>query len=163
MSRLTYYSLPGRENLEVTLESTKKAAEELGLEDAVIASTTGFTAKRAFEVLKGTGIKLTFVGTTRERFPSALVAELKEKGCNICFSSEVKYEYPDPVKIAYRRLCQGMKVAVEIAMIAAQEGCVSTEKDIVSIGKWDTAIIVKPAVSTKFEELMIRELICKPR
>ena len=160
---MTYYLLPGKENLDATLESSKKAAEELGLDDAIVASTTGFTAKKALEVFKGTGIKLTFVGTTRERFPAPLIVELKEKGCNICFSSEVKYEYPDPVKTAYRRFCQGMKVAVEIAMIAAQEGYVSTEKDIISIGKWDTAIIIKPATSTKFEDLIIRELICKPR
>ncbi len=48
-------------------------------------------------------------------------------------------------------------------MTAAQEGYVSTEKDIISIGKWDTAIVIKPATSTKFEDLIIRELICKPR
>jgi len=52
---------------------------------------------------------------------------------------------------------------VEIAIIAVQEGYVSTEKDIISIGKWDTAIVVKPAIGTKFEDLLIRELICKPR
>ncbi len=53
---MTYYPLPGKENLDATLESSKKAAEELGLDDAIVASTTGFTAKRALEVFKGTGI-----------------------------------------------------------------------------------------------------------
>ncbi|MEM2921379.1 MAG: pyruvate kinase alpha/beta domain-containing protein [Candidatus Bathyarchaeia archaeon] len=160
---LTYYPSPGRENTDSTLSLCRKVAEELGIEDVVIASTTGFTAKKAVEVFKGTGVKLTFVGTARERFPEPLIAELREKGCNICFSNEVKYEYPDLVKTAYRRFCQGMKVAVEIAMIAAQQGYVPTDRDIISVGKWDTAIVVKPAVSTRFEELLIRELICKPR
>lgn len=141
----------------------KKTAEELGIEDVVIASTTGFTAKKAVETLGGTGAKLTFVGTARERFPTALIAELKKKGYNVCFSNEVKYDYPDPMKVAYRRFCEGMKVAVEIAMIAAQEGYVSTDKDIISMGKWDTAIVVKPSTSTRFADLTIRELICKPR
>ena len=160
---MTYYSAPGRENLDKTLALAKKAAEELGIESAVIASTTGFTAKKAVETFSGTGVKLTFVGTSRERFLGALIAELKEKGCNVCFSNEVKYDYPDPVRVAYRRFCQGVKVAVEIAMIAAQEGYVSTDKDIVSVGKWDTALIIKPATSNRFEDLLIRELICKPR
>ena len=160
---MTYYAIAGRENLDSTLALSKKMAEELGIDDVVMASTTGFTAKKAVEVFKGTGVKLTFVGTARDRFPAALIAELKEKGCNVCFSGEVKYEYPDPVKVAYRRFCQGMKVAVEIAMIAAQEGYVSTDKDIISVGKWDTAVVMKPAISTKFEDVTIREVICKPR
>ena len=163
MVKVTYYPVAGKENLDSTLTLSKKMAEELGLNDIVVASTTGSTAKRALEIFKGTGAKLTIVGTARERFPAPLIAELKEKGCNICFSGEVKYEYPDSIKIAYRRFCQGMKVAVEIAIIAVQEGYVSTEKDIISIGKWDTAIVVKPAIGTKFEDLLIRELICKPR
>jgi len=160
---MTYYSAPGRENVDATLALVKKTAEELGIEDVVIASTTGFTAMKAVETFAGTGAKLTFVGTARERFPSALIAELKEKGCNVCFSGEVSYEYPEPVKMAYRRFCQGVKVAVEIAMIAAQLGYVPTDKDIVSMGKWDTALVVKPSTSNRFEDLTIRELICKPR
>jgi len=160
---MTYYSAPGRENLDTTLALVKKTAEELGIEDVVIASTTGFTAKKAQETFSNTGMKLTFVGTARERFPNALIEELKKKGCNVCFSREISYDYPDPMKIAYRRFCEGMKVAVELAMIAAQEGYVSTDKDVISIGKWDTAIIVKPSTSKRFEDLIVRELICKPR
>ena len=160
---MTYYTAPGRENVDKTLTLVKKIAEELGIDDVVIASTTGFTAKKAVETLSGTGVKLTFVGTARDRFPSELIVELKKKGYNVCFSNETKYDYSEPVKMAYRRFCPGVKVAVEIAMIAAQEGYVSTDKDIISMGKWDTALIIKPSISTKFEDLMIRELICKPR
>ena len=160
---MTYFIAPGRENLDLTMALAKRTAEELGLEEVVVASTTGFTAKKAVEVFKDTGVKLTFVGTGRERFPTALVEELKGKSCNICFSHEVQYGYPDAMKAAYRRFCEGMKVAVEIAMIAAELGYVSTDKDIVSIGKWDTAIVVKPSTTSRFEELKIRELLCKPR
>ena len=81
----TYYSVPGRENVDKTLALVKKLAEELGIDDVVIASTTGFTAKKAVETLSSTGVKLTFVGTARERFPSELIAELKEKGLQCLF------------------------------------------------------------------------------
>lgn len=160
---MTYYSTPGRENLDKTLALVKKIAEELGIDDIVIASTTGYTAKKAVETLSGTGVKLTFVGTARDRFPSELIVELKKKGCNVCFSNEVKYDYPELVKMAYKRFCPGVKVAIEIAMIATQEGYVTTDKDLISVGKWDTALIIKPSMSSRFEDLMIRELICKPR
>ncbi len=160
---MTYYLAAGKENVDQTLSLIKKTAQEQGMENVVIASTTGFTAKKATETLSGTGLKLTFVGTTRDKFPSELIADLKEKGCNVCFSREVKYDFSDPVRTAYKRFSQGVKVAVEIAMIAAQEGFVSTDKDVISMGKWDTALVIKPSISSRFEELMIRELICKPR
>jgi hypothetical protein len=160
---MTYFLAPGKENLDSTMALAKRTAEELGLGEVVVASTTGFTANKAVEVFKDTGVKLTFVGTGRERFPAALIEELKIKGCNICFSHEVQYDYPDAMKAAYRRFCEGMKVAVEIAMIAAQLGYVSIDEDIISIGKWDTAIVVKPSTTSRFEELKIRELLCKPR
>jgi hypothetical protein len=160
---MTYYAAAGKENTDETLKLVKRTAEELGIENIVLASTTGFTAQKAFDVLKDMDMNLTVVGTERSRFSSDLNKRLKENGCNICFSREVSYDYPDSVKIAYRRFSQGVKVAVEIAMIAAQEGFVSTEEDVISIGKWDTALIVRPATSDNFSELKVRELICMPR
>ena len=159
---MTYYSAPGKENVDKTLALIKKTAEELGISDVVVASTTGFTAKKAVEAFRNTEVKLTFVGTARERFPSELIEDLKKKGFNVCFSHEISYDYPDLVKMAYRRFCEGMKVAVEIAMLAAQQNYVPTNKDIISMGKWDTAIVVKPSASSRFEDLIIKELICKP-
>ena len=90
---MTYYLVSGRENVDKTLALSKTVAEELGIESVVIASTTGFTAKKAAEVFNGTGVELTFVGTSKGRFSSELMSELKLKGHNICFSNEVKYEY----------------------------------------------------------------------
>jgi hypothetical protein len=160
---MMYYSVSGREHVEETLTLLKKRAEELGIEDVVIASTRGFTAEKAMEVFENTGVNLTFVGTARDWFPTALIRALKATSSNVCFSHEVSYDFPSSVKMAYRRFCEGVKVAVEIAMIAAEEGYVSTDKDVAVMGKWDTALIVKPSTSDSFSELRVRELICKPR
>lgn len=70
---MTYYPAPGRENVNETLALVKELAEELGIDDIVVASTTDFTATKAVEMLRGTGVRLTFVGTARERFPSDLI------------------------------------------------------------------------------------------
>ena len=88
---------------------------------------------------------------------------MKAAGFNVCFSHYVSFDFPSSVKMAYRRSCEGVKVAVEIAMIAAEEGYVSTDKDVAMMGKWDTALIIKPSTSDSFSELRVRELICKPR
>ena len=61
---------------------------------------------------------------------------------------------------------QGTKVAVEIAVMAADAGALSGE-DIISIGGTgrgaDTALVLKPAHQNNFFDLRIREIICKPR
>jgi hypothetical protein len=48
-------------------------------------------------------------------------------------------------------------------MIAAEKGFVSAEEDVICMGKWDTALIIKPAKSDNFSELKVRAIICMPR
>lgn len=157
-----YFETPGRENIDAMLELVKKRAEELGIKDIVLASTRGFTAGKALEALKEMDVRLTAVGIGRDSFPSDLAGQLEEKGHNVCFSRETTYEFPEHVKAAYRAFCEGMKVAVEVAMIAAERDLVPTDGDVISVGKWDTAILITPARSGRFGELRIKELLCKP-
>lgn len=61
---------------------------------------------------------------------------------------------------------QGTKVAVEVAVMAADSGNL-TGNDIVSIGGSgrgaDTALILKPANQSDLFDTRIREIVCKPR
>jgi len=158
-----YFETRGRDNIGKMLELVKRRVDELGIRNVVVSSTRGFTAEKAFDTFKETDVTLTIVGIGRESFPRELLGMLEEEGHNVIFSRETSYEYPDPVKTAYRRFCEGVKVAVEIPMIAAHKGLVSTDEEVASIGKWDTALIIKPSTSDRFSELEIKELICKPR
>ena len=158
---MTYFETEGRENVDKTLELVKRIAEELGIKQIVVASTTGFTAEKALDALADLGVSLSVVGTERSRFASDVLTKLEAAGHGVCFSREVPSDYPDTASPAFRRFSQGVKVAVQIAVIAAEKKLVSTEDDVISIGKWDTALIVKP--SDKFAELKVRELICMPR
>ncbi len=160
---MTYFEEPGRGNVDETLALAKEAAARLGIKDVVVASTRGFTAEKAFAVFEDSDVVLTIVGIGRDSFPGDLRGRLEEEGHGVCFSREVTYEYPDLVKSAYRRFCEGVKVAVEIPMIAADAGLISTDEEVVSVGKWDTAMVIKPAKSDRFSELQVRELLCKPR
>ena len=160
---MIYFEGPGREHVDETLSLAKERAQQLGIRNVVVASTRGFTAEKALGVFQDTDIILTVVGIDRGRFPQDLLGRLEERGHNVCFSRDVSYEYPDLVRTAYRRFCEGVKVAVEIPMIAAEAGLIATDEDVVSIGKWDTAMVITPSTSDSFSELRVRELICKPR
>ncbi len=160
---MDYFETPGRENVDHMLEIVRKRVAELGIKNVVLASTRGFTAQKAFDVFKDTDVNLIAVGIGRDSFPNELLGKLEEEGHQVCFSRELEYEYPDLVKTAYRRFCEGMKVAPEIAMIAVENGLIQEGEEMISIGKWDTAVVLKPTSFKNFSQLEINEILCMPR
>jgi len=75
---------------------------------------------------------------------------------------------PVPTIIAntLRLLCQGMKVCVETAMMAADCGAVPLDKPIIAVAGShvgaDTAVILTPATSNRILDLKIHEILAKP-
>jgi hypothetical protein len=65
-----------------------------------------------------------------------------------------------------RLFCQGMKVAVEVTLMAADAGVIPVDQAIVAIAGTgrgaDTAIVIQPAHTTTFLDLDIQEIIAKP-
>ena len=61
---------------------------------------------------------------------------------------------------------QGAKVAVEVAIMAADAGAL-TGQDVIAIGGSskgaDTALVIKPAHQSSFFDIKVREVVCKPR
>lgn len=160
---MTYYATRGKDHVDRTLSLVKTRSAELGVKNLIIASTRGFTAEKALNLFKGSDHNVVVVGTARERFPVDLMARLEEEGYSVRFSREVAYEYPDTVRDAYRRFSEGVKVAVEIVMIAADEGLIPVDADVIAMGKWDTALVIRPAKSENFSDIHVCELLCKPR
>ena len=62
---------------------------------------------------------------------------------------------------------QGMKVVVEITAMAADAGAVPVDRDVIAIagsGRGaDTAVVIKPAYSHNLFDVVVREIIAKPR
>jgi len=60
-----------------------------------------------------------------------------------------------------------MKVAIEISIMAADAGLLSTAEEVIAIGGTargaDTAIVLKPAHAHDVFSLRVQEVICKPR
>jgi hypothetical protein len=65
------------------------------------------------------------------------------------------------------RFCQGMKVAVEVSLMAGDAGVLDVSCEVIAIGGTnegaDTAIVLKPAYTRRFKDIEIREIIAKPR
>jgi hypothetical protein len=62
---------------------------------------------------------------------------------------------------------EGVKVAVEVAVMAADAGLVPTDREIIAVGGTgggaDTALVMKAAHMNNFFDLEVREIIAKPR
>jgi hypothetical protein len=176
--KITYFETVGPENTEETLRLAAERSKARGIKKIVLASTTGKTARLAAERFAGTGIKMVvvphqygFVG--RQRFPTELITELEKKGHRVHFGTMLFHTdgfygttTPTVMAIILRTLCQGMKVAVEIILMAADAGCIAAGERIIAVtgtGRGsDTAVVATAATSTKLYELHITEIICKP-
>ena len=53
-----YFEKPGKEHTEETLKIALEAAKERGIDIVLVSSTTGWTALKALEVFKGSGLNL---------------------------------------------------------------------------------------------------------
>ena len=68
---------------------------------------------------------------------------------------------------ALRILGQGMKVCVEISMMAADAGLVELHEPIVAVAGTghgaDTAVVIRPAPTAEFLDSKVDRIICMPR
>jgi len=187
--KTTYFEKPGgAENTEKTLALAKARAKELGIKTVVVASTVGGTAVKAVDVLKSLKV---IVVTHVAGFGEANTQEFTEDNRKIVESKggivltaahafggihrALSTSMPpapssaigDVVAMTLRMFGQGMKVACEIAAMAADAGLVRTDEEIITIGGTgrgaDTAVVVQPACTHRFFGLKVKEIICKPR
>jgi hypothetical protein len=75
-------------------------------------------------------------------------------------------ETPRVMADLLRTICQGMKVCVEIVMMAADGGHVAGGEEVIVVAGTargaDTAVVAVAAASTHLPDLHITEIICKP-
>lgn len=181
---IVYYDRPGRENTGETLRLARQRANELRVTDVIVASSTGYTAGQAMAEFATAGVTLTIVSTKRESFDSRMIDALQTAGHRVVFTDEIVHVYPESVANAYRKVCEGLKVAVQIASIAVDAGYVAGGAEVVAVagtgaiafpagGGADTAIVITPGPSAehgeayvappKEERRRVREILCMPR
>lgn len=181
--KIIYFETPGKINTDITLKVACQRAQELGIKQIVIASTHGYTAKRAKAIFNHPDVEIIAVSICASfdengwTMPLDEREELEGMGIKVLTSIHAlgddvndAFEVYAPNRIVREtlyRFCQGMKVAVEVALMAADSGLLDIKSEVISIAGTgegaDTAIVLKPAYSRKFTDLEIREILAKPR
>jgi uncharacterized protein len=178
--KIVYFEKPGKENTTEVIKLVLERAKLRNINRIVVASTRGYTAKSFLDAVEGKDINLVVVpwqfNFKKEEgnpFPQELVKELQEKKHivhfgTMLFHTDDLYGTNTPMALAniLRVFGQGMKVCVEITMMACDGGCIKMgEKVIVVAGTGsgaDFAVVATAAPSTKITSLRINEIICKP-
>ncbi len=176
--KIVYFERTGKENTPEVLRLVKERAQARGINRIVLASTRGDTAKAAVDAFAGTDLRLVVIPHQfgfgeRQRFPQELVSELEKKGhCvhfgTMLFHTEDLYGVRAPRTMAtlLRTFCQGIKVCVEMVLMACDGGLIGQGEKVIAVAGTgagaDTAIMATSAPSTRLGDLHIHEIICKP-
>ncbi len=185
---IVYFDKPGRENTVEVVQAVSKRAQELGIEHIVVASNSGQTALKLCQELQGTNINLVcvsshagFAGGDKIAIKEDLQKEMENKGIKTLICSHAlsgvsrsitgKFGGTSRVEIIAHVLrlfgSDGIKVAVEVSIMAADAGLIPTDREIIAVGGTgggaDAAIVLKTAHMNNFFDLEIREIIAKVR
>lgn len=177
-----YWKSVGAAHTEQTVELALQKAKEYGITSIVVASVSGKTA----ELLAGKAENIVCV-THANGFKELGTNELTPQQREILIQKNVKvlttahalsgaergiskkFGGAYPVEIiahTLRMFGQGVKVAVEVAVMALDAGLIPYGEEIIAIGGTgrgvDSAVVIRPDYSANILNTHIAEVICKP-
>jgi hypothetical protein len=182
---VTYFDTPGPANTDETLQLAKRRAKELNIKTIAVATTIGDTAvktARQFRDCKVIVVTHTagFKAPSMQELTPENRKEIEKFGAHIFTGTHAfggiahaarktynTYILGDFMANTLRMFGQGVKVAIEISLMAADAGLISTDEEIIAIAGTgrgaDTALVLKPAHAHDAFSLRVKEIICKPR
>ena len=178
-----YFESEGSKNTKKTVELAIAAAKERKIRYIVVASNSGNTA-RLFKDIKDCGIVCVthasgFAEKGKNEMQDSIRSELLKMGFKVLTTTHVlsgaerglskKFGGINPVEIianTLRMFGQGVKVCVEISVMALDAGLIPYGEPVIAIGGTeggaDTCIVLQSAHANSILETRIREIICKP-
>jgi hypothetical protein len=188
--KIYYFEKQGEGN---TLDAARFAierAKELKIRTIVVASTSGKTAQIFFDAMSGSGLELVVVthvvGFSKPgewEFSAELADLLQKKGVHIVTATHALSgleralsrspkvgggSRTEAIAEALRRVVAvGLKVAVECVLMAADQGAIGINEEVIAVGGTysgaDTVCVIRPAHSANFFDLQVREIVAMPR
>jgi hypothetical protein len=185
-----YFDSSGPANTDDAARLAVERARELGLKKIVVASTSGRTAMKFFSAAKGSGLGLVVVthvvGFSKPgewEFAAETAAMLRDAGVTIitgthalsglerALSRSPKVgggSRTEAIAEALRKtVAVGLKVAVECVLIAADQGAIPVDEEVVAAGGTesgsDTVCVIRPSHTASFFDLQVREIVAMPR
>ncbi len=178
-----YFAQSGPVNTERTLALVSEKVRNLGIQTVIVATNSGATALRASELVHVPQlIAVTHSAGFKEAFVSeldpAMRSELEAKGVQIVTTTHVfggvgravrkklgTFQVDEIIAYTLRTFGQGIKVAAEITLMAADAGLISAGPLIAVGGSGkgaDSAVIILPTHAQTFFDLHYLEVICMP-
>ncbi len=177
----------GKENTDACSQLVKDAIRDFGYKHLVVASTGGDSGILFSGALRDSGINIVVVthcAGFKEPNACEMSAEVRQRienaGAKVytgtmithsletAFASKFNGLYPALIVAqALRRFGEGTKVCCEIVMMAADAGLVPEGEEILAVAGTgrgsDTVLVIKTAVSKRFLDLKVLEVLAKPR
>jgi len=174
------------DHTEEALEAVAERVRRGGIRHVVVATTSGATGVRFAEAFRDAEVDVVcvthhvgFKGGDDDQLDPAHADAIRAAGGAVLTTSHAFSGVARSVSKGFggtsavemiahtlRLFGQGMKVCVEIAVMAADAGLIPTDRDAICVGgtgrSADTAVVLKPAHSNAFFETRIREAVCRP-
>lgn len=179
-----YFNQCGTENTDTLLSLVQEWADRLDIKTILVASTSGKTGLRAIQTIHHHPI---IVVSHSSGFREPDIQEMDEScrkdimdaggrvlTCQHAFGGVGRalrlqhqtHSLEEFIANTFRVFGQGMKVVAEITLMAADAGWIDTTSDVIAVGGTghgaDTAAVIRPANATRFFDLKIRGILCKP-
>jgi hypothetical protein len=180
-----YFREPGRRNSQQTLEIASRRAEELNIQNIIVPTTSGETGVAAMGHFKNRNLVIVthstgFLKLDHQQLLPDLRRKIEEQGARILTCQHAlggvgravrrklgTYQMDEIIAYTLRVFGEGVKVAIEIALMAADSGLVSTREQCISMGGTgrgiDTALLLQPSTAQDFFDLRVLEILAKPR
>lgn len=180
----TFFAKPGPTNSRAALDVLRQGASRLGVKEVIVASTygdTGLAAAKAFANSEIRVIVVTHNVGFKEPGTLEMTAETRKKiedlGARVhtgtmpfrtigtAIREKQAYSQQDLVANTLRLFGQGMKVCVEIVIMAADSGLIGTNDVLAMAGTGrgaDTVALIAPQSSNNLFSLKIRDILVKP-
>ena len=188
-SEIVYFAKPGKSNTDAVLDAVEACLKRTGIGHVIVASNSGETGRKAVERFKDSGAKVVVV-TSHAGFSGEGIIDmdpetersLEQSGAKVVRASHAMSGVErsmskklggssrvEAISEALRSLFgQGLKVCVEITIMASDSGAVPCgDVEVIAIGGTgegaDTACVVRPAHANSFFKMRIREILAIPR
>ena len=180
---MVVFEKPGRENSAETLRIALETARSRGIRHIVVPTNTGESAMFFQDCGDLNVVCVTHANGFRKpgelEMPMQRVRELESHGIKVLTTSHVlsgaeralssKFGGVGPVEMiahTLRMFGQGMKVCVEIAVMALDAGLIPFMEPVVALGGTgvgvDTAVILKASHASSILDTRVCEVLCKP-
>lgn len=184
---ILYFDKPGPANTEAVAKITAQRAAALDLRHIVLASNSGRTAKVFHRVIGDPRRRIVAV-TSHAGFTKGdevlmtpqKQQELEELGIRVVrathalsgiersvFKKFGTISHAEIIAHTLRRFGEGIKVCVEVAVMAADAGLAPTDREIIAVGGTgrgaDAAVVMRAAHMNNFFDFKIHEILAKPR